>query len=170
MKVSLLLNILFLITIEKCLTAEKHTFIHPGGWVTAEDIHRIRSKLEKKDEFMLKTKEALMKLSPDHDYNPRPLEEVIRGVNGTGDSYKNLRYDSSHAFTLMIKWIATNDSRFGDAVIRLIDGWSEKLKRIGGSDAQLAASIYGGKLAQAAELVAYYSPDWVNKKRAQTYV
>jgi hypothetical protein len=43
----------------------------------------------------------------------------------------------------MIKWIATNDSRFGDAVIRLIDGWSEKLKRIGGSDAQLTASIYG---------------------------
>jgi hypothetical protein len=167
MKLSVLSNILFLITIEKCLAAEKHTFIHPGGWVTAEDIHRIRSKLKKRDEFMLKTKEALMKLSPDHDYNPRPLEEVIRGVNGTGDSDKNLRYDSSHAFTLMIKWIATNDSRFGDAAIRVIDGWSEKIKKIGGSDDKLAAGIYGNKLAQAAELASHFNPNWINKKRAQ---
>jgi hypothetical protein len=167
MKLSLLLNILFLITIEKCLTAEKHTFIHPGGWVTAEDIQRIRSKLEKKDEFMLKTKEALMKISPDHDYNPRPLEEVIREAGGVGDSDKHLRYDSSHAFTLMIKWIATNDSRFGDAAIRVIDGWSEKIKKISGHDDKLAAGIYGNKLAQAAELASHFNPNWINKKRAQ---
>jgi hypothetical protein len=166
-KVSLLLNILFLITIEKCLTAEKHTFIHPGGWVTAEDIHRIRSKLEKKDEFMLKTKEALMKQSPDHDYKPQPDEEVIRETGATDGSNAHLQHDSTHAFTLMIKWIATNDSRFGDAAIRVIDGWSEKIKKISGRDAKLAAGIYGNKLAQAAELASYFNPNWINKKRAQ---
>jgi hypothetical protein len=35
----------------------------------------------------------------------------------------------------------------------VIDGWSEKIKRIKGFDAKLAASIYGGELAQVAELV-----------------
>jgi hypothetical protein len=167
MKLSVLLNILFLITIEKCLTEEKHTFIHPGGWVTVEDIQRIKSKLEKKDEFMLKTTEALMKISPDHDYNPRPVEEVIRETGGVGETDKHLRYDTSHAFTLMIKWIATNDSRFGDAAIRVIDGWSEKIKKISGDDDKLAAGIYGNKLAQAAELATYFNPNWINKKRAQ---
>ncbi len=167
MKPTFFLYILFLIAIEKCLTVEKHTFIHPGGWITAEDIHRIRSKLENKNEFMTKAKEALMKISPDYDYKPRPLEVVIREEGGAGDSDKHLRYDASHAFTLMIKWIATNDSRFGDAAIRVIDGWSEKIKKIGGHDDKLAAGIYGNKLAQAAELAAHYNPNWINKKRAQ---
>jgi len=167
MKVLFLSNILFLIIVQKCLTQQKHTFIHPGGWVTAQDINRIRAKLEAKDEPMLKAKEALMKLSPNYDYKPQPVEEVIREAGGVGSSDKFLRYDTSHAFTLMIKWIATNDSRFGDAAIRVIDGWSAVIKKIIGHDARLAAGIYGNKFAQAAELATYYNPNWINKKRAQ---
>jgi len=167
MKVLFFLNIFFLITVEKCSTQDKHTFIHPGGWVTAQDIHRIRAKLEAKNEPMLKAKEALMKLSPNYDYKPQPVEEVIREVGGAGDSDKLLRYDSSHAFTLMIKWIATNDSRFGDAAIRVIDSWSATIKKISGHDAKLVAGIYGNKFAQAAELATFYNPDWIYKKRAQ---
>jgi hypothetical protein len=166
-KISVLLNIFLLTNFEKCLTEEKHTFIHPGGWVTVEDINRIRSKLKNKNEFIIKAKEALMKIRSDYDYKPQPLEEVIREAKGIGETDKHLRYDSSHAFTLMIKWIATNDSRFGDAAIRIIDGWSEKIKNIGGYDAKLAAGIYGNKLAQAAELADYYNPHWIHKKRAQ---
>jgi hypothetical protein len=116
---------------------------------------------------MLKTKEALMKVSPDHDYKPQPDEEVIRETGATDGSNQHLQHDSTHAFTLMIKWIATNDSRFGDAAIRVIDGWSEKIKKISGRDAKLAAGIYGNKLAQAAELASHFNPNWINKKRAQ---
>jgi hypothetical protein len=108
-----------------------------------------------------------MKLSPDHDYNPLPLDEIIRETGATDGSDKHLRHDSTHAFTLMIKWIATNDSRFGDAAIRVIDGWSEKIKKISGRDAKLAAGIYGNKLAQAAELASHFNPNWIHKKRAQ---
>jgi hypothetical protein len=49
---------------------------------------------------MIKAK-ALIKLSPNYDYDPS-LEEVIREVDGAGELDKHLRYDSSHAFTLMI--------------------------------------------------------------------
>ncbi len=45
---------------------------------------------------MIEAKEALMKLSPDHDYNPRPVEEVIEETGGVGDSDKHVKYDSSH--------------------------------------------------------------------------
>jgi hypothetical protein len=130
MKITVFLNLLLLIKIEKCLTQETHTFIHPGGWVTVKDIHRIRTKLEAKNESIINAKEAQMKISPDYDYKPQPVEEVIRETGGVGDSDKHLKTDSSHAFTLMINWIATNDSRFGDAAIRVIDGWSEKIKKL----------------------------------------
>jgi hypothetical protein len=130
MKITVFLNLLLLIKIEKCLTQETHTLIHPGGWVTVKDIHRIRTKLEAKNESIINAKEAQMKISPDYDYKPQPVEEVIRETGGVGGSDKHLKTDSSHAFTLMINWIATNDSRFGDAAIRVIDGWSEKIKKL----------------------------------------
>jgi hypothetical protein len=52
--------------------------------------------VKNKNEFMIEAKEALMKLSPDHDYNPRPVEEVIEETGGVGDSDKHVKYDSSH--------------------------------------------------------------------------
>jgi hypothetical protein len=34
-----------------------------------------------------------------------------------GGDYASIAGEASNAYTLMIKWVATNDSRYGDAAI-----------------------------------------------------
>ncbi len=41
---------------------------------------------------MIKAKEALLKLSPNHNYKSRPLEEIMRGINSAGERDTHLRY------------------------------------------------------------------------------
>jgi hypothetical protein len=87
--------------------------IHPGGWHTEEDIHRIRAKIAAKQEPWLKAYEALMKTGPDFNQKPQPVEHVLKN----GGDYASIAGEASNAYTLMIKWVATNDSRYGDAAI-----------------------------------------------------
>jgi hypothetical protein len=143
-------------------------FVHPGGWTTVADIRRVRQALAAGREPWVSSAKTLLANGPKADYRPRAVAVVIRGTGGVDQGgNSNLQNDASNAYTLMIKWVATNDPKYGDAAIRVIDAWSEVLTRIGGGDARLAAGIYGNKIAQAAELAAYYKPDWPNKARAQ---
>jgi hypothetical protein len=143
-------------------------FVHPGGWVTAADIQRVRTKLAAHAEPWTSAKEKLLASGPGFDFQPHPVPTVTRAGGGVDQGGNTaLKTEASYAYTLMIKWVATGDSRYGDAAIRVIDGWSAVLKEIRGSDARLAAGIYGNKFAQAAELAAYYNPQWPNKARAQ---
>jgi hypothetical protein len=142
--------------------------VHPGGWHSAADIQRVRDQLAAQAEPWTGAKEKLMAGGPNFDYKPGAVATVARGGGGSDQGGNSaLQRDASNAYTLMIEWVATNDPRYGDAAIRIIDAWSEVLTEIKGSDARLAAAIYGNKFAQAAELAAYYKPDWPNKERAQ---
>jgi hypothetical protein len=141
---------------------------HPGGWHTADDIQRVRAELAAHAQPWSAARDALLASGPKADYRPSPVADVSRGGGGVDQGGNaQLRGDASAAYTLMIKWVATDDPRYGDAALRVIDGWSAVLHHIGGSDARLAAGIYGNKFAQAAELAAYYRPDWPGKRRAQ---
>lgn len=144
-------------------------FAHPGGWVTAEDITTVRSKLTVNEQPWAKASSTLLASGPNASYVPNPVPIVTRdagGIDPDGTNQK-LRSEASYAYTLMIKWVATDDIGYANAAIRIIDGWSSTLTTITGSDAILAAAIYGNKFAQAAELAAYAVPDWPNKARAQ---
>lgn len=143
-------------------------FIHPGGWVTANDIQHIREKLAANAEPWVSAKKQLMINGPNYDYQPIAVATVTRaggGIDQGGNA--NLQKEASYAYTLMTKWIATGDARYANAAIRIIDAWSYTLADIRGGDARLAAGIYGNKFAQAAELAAYYNPKWPHKDRAR---
>lgn len=144
-------------------------FAHPGGWVTAEDITLVRSKLAASEQPWVKANNSLLASGPNADYQPQPVPVVTREVGGTSPdgSDMKLRRDASNAYTLMIKWVATGDLGYAQAAVRIIDAWSSTLVEFKGFDDRLAAAIYGNKLAQAAELAAYAVPDWPNKPRAQ---
>ncbi len=87
--------------------------IHPGGWHTVEDINRIREKIAAKHEPWHTAYEALMKTGPDFNQKPGPAEYIQKN----GEGYGRIAGEASNAYTLMIKWVATNDSRYGDAAI-----------------------------------------------------
>ena len=75
--------------------------------------------------------------------------------------------DGIASYYLMLRWVATSDGKWADAAERVIDGWSGTLTGFSGHDQMLAIGLYGGHLAQAAELLAYAKPDWPLKSRAQ---
>lgn len=75
--------------------------------------------------------------------------------------------DGIASYYLMLRWIATNDSTWADAAERVLDSWSGKIVNFSGHDQMLAAGLYGGHLAQAAELLAFAKPEWPLKARAQ---
>ncbi|MGN6507808.1 MAG: alginate lyase family protein [Tepidisphaeraceae bacterium] len=142
--------------------------VHPGGWHTADDIARVRREIASGEQPWAGAKAKLLATGPKPDYQPRPRATVSRAGGGRDQGGNSeLQHDASNAYSLMIEWVATGDSRYGDAAIRVLDGWSAVLRTIQGSDARLAAGIYGNKFAQAAELAAYYKPDWPGKHRAQ---
>ncbi len=87
--------------------------IYPGGWHTAEDINRIREIISAKHESWHTAYEALMKTESDYNQKPRPVEYVMKN----GEDYGSIAWEASNVCTLMIKWVATNDSRYGDAAI-----------------------------------------------------
>ena len=70
-------------------------------------------------------------------------------------------------YYLMLRWVVTDDMKWAAAAERVLDDWSGKLTTFSGHDQMLAAGLYGGHMAQAAELLSYANPGWPRKQRAQ---
>ena len=75
--------------------------------------------------------------------------------------------DGIASYYLMLRWVSTSDTKWADAAERVIDAWSGELQGFTGHDQMLGVGLYGGHMAQAAELLAYAKPDWALKARAQ---
>ena len=92
-----------------------------------------------------------------------PPSDPKCGAVSSGD----MERDGIASYYLMLRWVATNDTAWAEAAERVIDAWSGKITGFTGHDQMLAVGLYGGHLAQAAELLAYAKPDWPLKARAQ---
>ena len=71
-----------------------------------------------------------------------------------------LYYSASAALLNAIEWYISGDQAYADHAIQILNGWSYNLTSIQGHDAQLAASIYGYKLLNAAEIIRYSNTGW----------
>eukprot|EP00040_Diaphanoeca_grandis_P020325 m.108103 g.108103 ORF g.108103 m.108103 type:complete len:427 (+) comp27847_c1_seq1:163-1443(+) len=153
-------------------------FDHPAGWHTRSDIARVRSFIASKKEPWLSALELLINdTSLTAAYMPDASSLVCRTSSGTrccaanescpGATSEGMERDGIASYYLMLRWVATSDTIWVDAAERVIDAWSDKLTAFAGHDQMLAVGLYGGHLAQAAELLAYAKPDWPNKPRAQ---
>ena len=155
-------------------TDDASGFNHPGGWHTADDIRRVRSQVASgKEPWATAAKIFLSDPSLSSNYTPRPMTIVRRDsswppphkANSSGDT--EFSSDCVAAYYAMMKWIVTRNEKWTAAAERIIDAWSGQLQGFGGWDQMLAAGLYGGHLAQAAELLAHAKPDWPLKRRAQ---
>lgn len=153
-------------------------FDHPAGWHTKADIQRVRSLIASGLEPW-KTAAALLMndTSLPVGYTPSPVPLVCRtccnvsccapGQSCRGASSGSMERDGIASYYLMLRWIATSDAKWADAAEAVIDAWSGTLGGFSGHDQMLAVGLYGGHLAQAAELLAYAKPGWALKARAQ---
>jgi hypothetical protein len=152
-------------------------FSHPAGWHTAADIVRVRSFLASGKEPWCSAAQLLLNdTSLAADYSPSPPTGsggiVCRTCCSVSCCPPNasaadpchhassggMERDGIAAYYLMLRWVATGDAAWADAAMRVLDAWSESLTGFAGHDQMLAVGLYGGHMAQAAELLAHAKP------------
>ncbi|NYF77948.1 Ig-like domain repeat protein [Granulicella arctica] len=147
---------------------ENVAFVHPGGWLSASDVSRIRGAVANQTAPYYSAYLALPS-SPGTTFTPSPGPVVTVGaVNNS--TYSSLQSDSKNIWLLAVKWVATGNQAYATALCNGIDGWSATLTTIDGTDATLRSGLLGGYLAQSAEICAYANPAWPNKARAQNMI
>jgi hypothetical protein len=163
---------------EPVLADTSTNFDHPAGWHTRADIARVRALIASQREPWKTAAQLLMNdTSLTADFKPSPSSLVCRTCCNTpccapsehcgGASSGGMERDGIASYYLMLRWVATNDAKWADAAERVLDAWSASLKAFAGHDQMLAIGLYGGHMAQAAELLAFAKPEWPNKARAQ---
>jgi hypothetical protein len=142
------------------------TFVHPGLLHTEDDFARMRAKVAAGEQPWLSGWNALLTTGRSHlNADPRPLETVVRG--GDGSNYAQLYIDIARAYQLALRWKVSGDVTYANKAVAFLNAWSYKLTSItGNADRFLAAGIYGYQFANAAEIMRTY-PGWAAADLAQ---
>ena len=137
-------------------------FIHPGMLYTQEELNRMKRMVaERKEPWYSSWKllQAYPLAKPEyrnvfHDIVYR--NDPVHRNAGNAD----LQNSSSAALLQAIEWAVTGERAYAENAIRILNGWSHQLTSIQGRDAQLAASLYGYKLLNAAEIIRHTGAGW----------
>ncbi len=121
--------------------------VHPGGWLTATDLTRIRTNVASGAEPWASAWDAMKDEGPDSNTTASVVPII---TNET--TFQKQGHD---AFVLAIKWIASGDTEYATAAIRIIDAWVNTVEGFGNRDIPLRQGIGSNIMANAAELLAY---------------
>ncbi|UUZ84715.1 alginate lyase family protein [Paenibacillus sp. P26] len=144
-------------------------FLHPGMLYTQEDLQLMKDKVEKRQspwlpEWRLMQSNKLAQPTYTNTfYETVYRNDAVNGNKGNSD----LQNSSSAALILAVEWSVTGDPVYAKAALRILNGWAGSLKSIQGHDAQLAASLYGYKLLNAAEIMRYSNSGWKKEEMSQ---
>ncbi|HZL21500.1 MAG TPA: alginate lyase family protein [Polyangia bacterium] len=86
-----------------------------------------------------------------------PFAETGRNPDVNKNAIEN---DVDAAYQNAVMWAITGDPSHAAKAIEILNAWSSTLTAITGSDAILAASLDGFKLANAAEIIRYTNAGW----------
>ena len=147
---------LFAAIVTVSATAIAKPFVHPGLLHTEADFERMRAKISAGEEPWLSGWKKLEESRHAQlGWNPRPLETVLRG--GEGQNFPILFNDIHAAYQLALRWKVSEDTRYADKSVEILNAWSSKLTSVhGNADRFLAGGIYGYQFANAAEIMRTY--------------
>lgn len=133
--------------------SEVNEFVHPGILHSEESIDYIKYAVEQEVSPNIETWRILLSSGlSDANWNPGVVETAIRG--GEGDNISKLYIDIARAYQCALIWNVNGSEKHGEAACRILNGWSEKLKSIGGNaDRYLASGLFGYQIANASELL-----------------
>ncbi|MBE5871379.1 MAG: hypothetical protein E7294_08990 [Lachnospiraceae bacterium] len=127
-------------------------FVHPGILHTQKSIEAMKKNLAGQEEPTRSAYEQLKNDGfSDPDWKGRPLEAVVRG--GTGDNRAQMFIDIQRAYQTALLWKMGAGDQYGDAAVRILNGWSHTMKSLSGNADRFLCGIYGYQMANAAELV-----------------
>lgn len=143
----------------------KYVYHHPCAMYNETDFTRVKTMLdngtapeEVKQEFENLKMSRFTMLT----YLPDPQEEIVRGdATGTTAGKETFGYaaeDATAAYQMAILWKLTDDKRYADLSIKILNAWADVCKRITSNDAHqvLTAGAQGHTFANAAEIMQTY--------------
>ncbi|WP_326605842.1 alginate lyase family protein [Streptomyces sp. NBC_01799] len=146
------------------------SFTHPGVLVSRPQLDFVRAKVQAgaqpwKSAYdqMLASKYASLTRTA----KPRAIVEC--------GSYSNPNYgctdereDAIAAYTLALAWYITQDSRYAQKSIEIMDAWSAVIQDHTNSNAPLQTGWAGSSWPRAAEIIKYTYSSWPNSGRFAT--
>ncbi|MEV5659126.1 alginate lyase family protein [Streptomyces sp. NPDC052291] len=145
-------------------------FTHPGVLVSRPQLDFVRSKVQAGAQPWKSAYDQMMGsayASLSRTAKPRAVVEC--------GSYSNPNYgctdereDAIAAYTLSLAWYITQDSRYAQKAIEIMDAWSSVIKDHTNSNAPLQAGWAGSSWPRAAEIIKYTYGSWPNSGRFAT--
>jgi hypothetical protein len=148
--------------------APAREFVHPGILHTRADLERIRSRVASGS---APWKSGFEKLKSDSqsqsDWKVRgPFEVVSRDANNNLHN-ADLALDGNAAYQNALMWAITGNEAHAKKAAEILNAWSPTLKQIIGHDKELAASLYGFKYVNAAEILQHTYAGWTPREIEQ---
>ncbi|MBD0382881.1 alginate lyase family protein [Paenibacillus sp. WST5] len=137
-------------------------FSHPGILHTAEDLERMKLRVQERAEPWYSDYQRLLhSISYDlssFDYENTVFSNVGRG--GAPSDSGNMGYfekGGNAAYFNALQWVITGDNQYAEKAAEILTKWAKTLKVIDGRDRILGAGINAYKYASAAEIIRYYN-------------
>jgi hypothetical protein len=136
-------------------------FQHPGILHSKADLDRMKSMVAAGTEPW---KSGFEKLRSDTQSQPDwklrgPFEIVVREAKKEKGNTELAR-DGNAAYQNALMWYITGDEAHAKKAIEILNAWPPVLKQIDGQDKELAASLYGFKYVNAAEIIRHTHNGW----------
>ncbi|MGW1129426.1 alginate lyase family protein [Streptomyces sp. NPDC002526] len=145
-------------------------FTHPGVLVSRPQLDFVRSKVQAGAQPWKSAYDQMMGskyASLGRTAKPRAVVEC--------GSYSNPNYgctdereDAIAAYTLSLAWYITQDSRYAQKAIEIMDAWSAVIRDHTNSNAPLQTGWAGSSWPRAAEIIKYTYNSWPNSGRFAT--
>ena len=142
-----------------------YDFSHPCALVSESDIARVKASIaaaNEADPVYVSYKNFCKNQFTAESYKPSPVEIIVRGdATGTGvsgENYGSIMRDASAAYQLALRWRLTDETKYADAAVAILNAWADKCKKITANDNNqyLCAGFQGYTLGNAAELLRDY--------------
>ncbi|OKJ77677.1 alginate lyase family protein [Streptomyces sp. CB02460] len=145
-------------------------FTHPGVLVSRPQLDFVRAKVQAGAQPWKSAYDQMMGskyASLSRTAKPRAVVEC--------GSYSNPNYgctdereDAIAAYTLSLAWYITQDSRYAQKAIEIMDAWSAVIRDHTNSNAPLQTGWAGSSWPRAAEIIKYTYGSWPNSGRFAT--
>lgn len=141
------------------------SFRHPGAYVNADDIARVKAAVttaDPNDPVYASWLQFCSSPLSSATVAPNVLETVVRGdPKGTGvssENYITCAEQAATAFQQALRWQISGDTKYAEASRSILNAWAAGCKKITSNDANqmLLAGFQGHTFANAAELLRSY--------------
>jgi len=140
--------------------AKSQAFVHPGINQTTADLSTIK-QLVLAGTQPYKAAFDQLKTACDTGFNYQPYAHVLRGPYGNPNIGGNeLLQSANMAYNYALIWYITNNKKYAQKAIAILDKWSATLWHFDYNDAKLLAAWTGHLLCNAAEILRYTPSGW----------